>query len=472
MSNKFALMAVLFLVCTKSGWSQTSKYDIIPQKSAAEMAKMRAERLSENKLGLEMYDKVGTKNAKWDDDVRKGLSAFAIFLAQSQNISAKELGFKHLEKAIKAGCTDPLVRYMYIRNAPKGIPEFSTLKEIAEYFEKVAQDMEASQYSPEMKARSRLFATLFGREAKLLMNFDIPASKMRGFIEAALKDTDPKFQRRAYDLCSDYLTMYFALSKMRQQGFDQLMPIVNKEPAFKRVGLMLTGSHYIEYAWEARGNGPASTVSKEGFQLFRDRLKLAEDALEAAWKLSPKEPDQLSSLTAIKMMVVEKGQGKGRDRLELWFQRAMKADPDSVLACQMKMSYLEPKWHGNVQAMLQFGQLCVKTQNWEGYLPFALTAAHDQIAEYLEPQARPKYYQTPTVKKDFQTVFEAHLKKHPEDRFTRSAYLKKLILMSDGVKARKQWQALGNEFSIYANDAAEITALRKALEALEGGAKK
>ena len=32
---------------------------------------------------------------------------------------------------------------------------------------------------------------------------------------------------------------------------------------------------YVNYAWQARGNGYANTVTDEGWQLFRDRIHQA-----------------------------------------------------------------------------------------------------------------------------------------------------------------------------------------------------
>jgi len=39
------------------------------------------------------------------------------------------------------------------------------------------------------------------------------------------------------------------------------------------------GKFYTHYAWEARGSGWASTVTEEGWRLFRERIALAKDAL-------------------------------------------------------------------------------------------------------------------------------------------------------------------------------------------------
>src|SRR4030081_2540551 len=47
----------------------------------------------------------------------------------------------------------------------------------------------------------------------------------------------------------------------------------------------------IGYAWYARGNGLADTVSNSGWKLFDDRVAEAKQILESAWKLPVKCPE-------------------------------------------------------------------------------------------------------------------------------------------------------------------------------------
>ena len=50
--------------------------------------------------------------------------------------------------------------------------------------------------------------------------------------------------------------------------------------------------------------------------------------------------------------------------MELWFDRAMKADGDDRYACLTKLDWLDPKWHGTAEEMLAFGRACRDTKNW------------------------------------------------------------------------------------------------------------
>src|SRR5262249_42794403 len=61
---------------------------------------------------------------------------------------------------------------------------------------------------------------------------------------------------------------------------------------------------YVDYAWYARGNGWASSVSSWNFFLFERRLAIARRIFEKAEKLNPKDDEILLGL-----LQVGKGQG-------------------------------------------------------------------------------------------------------------------------------------------------------------------
>jgi len=67
--------------------------------------------------------------------------------------------------------------------------------------------------------------------------------------------------------------------------------------------LLVRGAHAIEWAWDARGSGPASSVSQDQFQVFFQRLKLSENCLDEATELDPDDP------TAWSLLVIT---GRGR----------------------------------------------------------------------------------------------------------------------------------------------------------------
>src|SRR4029453_13928227 len=111
-----------------------------------------------------------------------------------------------------------------------------------------------------------------------------------------------------------------------------------KIPELNVLRLQLKGDFLIKSAWEARGVGFIDTVTPEGAKLFHQRPAEARSVLKKAWDLKPDE-----SRTATLMLSVELGIGGGnRDQMEMWFERAMKADGNNRDACHAKMAWLEP----------------------------------------------------------------------------------------------------------------------------------
>ena len=143
---------------------------------------------------------------------------------------------------------------------------------------------------------------------------------------------------------------------------------------------LLKGEGNIDLAWQARGGGYANTVNDEGWKLFKKYLAIADEALGRAWNIDPKDPR-----IAVKMMWVELGQGTGRDRMELWFRRAMELDPNDYDACSAKCLYLEPKWYGSIDEMLAFGRACVTNKLWGGRVPLMLVDARSNILSIILP---------------------------------------------------------------------------------------
>ena len=143
----------------------------------------------------------------------------------------------------------------------------------------------------------------------------------------------------------------------------------------------------------------------------------AEKALNRAWELDP-----TNAQIAVTMIWVETGQGKGRDQMEMWFKRAMKDNPNDYDACSAKLNYIEPKWYGSTDDMLEFGRECVQNTNWGGAVPLILVDAHYSIYnQYIDPSDRTNYWKDPQVWEDISSAYERYLKNYPDDA-SRLAY--------------------------------------------------
>jgi hypothetical protein len=110
------------------------------------------------------------------------------------------------------------------------------------------------------------------------------------------------------------------------------------------LAVVLTG-----YAWNARGSGTASTVTENGWKLFRERLAEARLVLREAKTLKAKCPHWW-----LAAQVVARGQGWPLDAYDGLFKEAIAFEPDYFPFYSEKTVNLLPRWHGEEGAALQF----------------------------------------------------------------------------------------------------------------------
>lgn len=166
----------------------------------------------------------------------------------------------------------------------------------------------------------------------------------------------------------------------------------------------------MQLAWNARGSGYADSVTEKGWDTFARHLAEAERVLERSWDLDP----TLES-TAVEMMRVELGQGKGRNRMELWFSRAMKLNPANYEAARAKVWYLQPKWHGADGDAISFGRECVRSTEWKGRVPLVLWDAHRMLANDAAAGLKDAHWKQRGVWEDVRSSFERFEELNPGD---------------------------------------------------------
>ena len=112
---------------------------------------------------------------------------------------------------------------------------------------------------------------------------------------------------------------------------------------------LLHAEALVDWAWDARGNGVASTVTEEGWKLFRERLAMARMELAA---LSSRRTECLRWFEI--MQTVALGQNWSREEYEALFEEAIRTEPEYQSFYARKISYLQPKWHGKEGDELEF----------------------------------------------------------------------------------------------------------------------
>ncbi|MGO8756521.1 MAG: DUF4034 domain-containing protein [Terracidiphilus sp.] len=95
------------------------------------------------------------------------------------------------------------------------------------------------------------------------------------------------------------------------------------------------------WAWVARGNGMANTVTSEGWRLFDERIQESLDVLNAAANLHERCPQWYSE-----MMIVGLAQSWDEARMRKVFEQGIQFEPEYFRLYKQMANYLLPKWDG------------------------------------------------------------------------------------------------------------------------------
>ena len=406
------LAAAGFFLFTATGCKKTSAPKPIQPALSPEQAK--EQRLAWNlKTLVEAYEKAGHTNPKWDEPARRALTEYARTRSQctESNETWEWIIATNCIAAMDAGCDDPMIRYLHIRFC---MDQTNSAQALTAAFCQTAKDMQKSTYPPARKfyAAARALDQIlytYGTNTAYQPIWEEITPLVARNIEPALNDkTMPAHE--AYEIANEALYLISGDTNQFQQAYHSIeKPLLENWPDDYATWL-LKGTAFIDMAWQARGCGLAYTVSAKGRKHFGERLATAQEALEHAWKLYPKDPE-----IAHQMMTVMLGQGGGRDRMELWFDRAMALDPNDYNACSKKLYYLEPKWYGSREAMLDFGRECVQNTNWAGQVPLVLVDAHwDFCRGYVDKSEQTNYWKQPNVWPDIKMSYDRFFELNPE----------------------------------------------------------
>jgi Domain of unknown function (DUF4034) len=124
---------------------------------------------------------------------------------------------------------------------------------------------------------------------------------------------------------------------------------------YSRAAAITEAIYWEQYAWNARGNGYASTVTDEGWSLFNERLKKAETALNESRSLASESP-----LWRATFLEVGNGLNWPKPRLLQEFADGVAKDR-TFLPFYTKMArFLSPKWGGDWRLVDEFVKQAVK----------------------------------------------------------------------------------------------------------------
>jgi hypothetical protein len=369
-----------------------------------------AERLAwQDKTLTKAYDSYGNQNPKWDAPAKKALAEFARVRAGKDNAESGVASVgESAQKAMQAGCEDPLIRYLYCRFAP----DYSSkpLKYWQDEFRKAADGLENSGYSPLLKfyANDRAANILWqNRDHDLWSDVTHFRRTAMNDLTGALQDPSLPIQDVA-EACDALIDTISANDTEMADAYNQIQGPLFRNWPHTSTAYFIKGRFFYRFAWIARGGGYADKVTPDAWKTFKEKLAVAESAFRKAWSLNPK--DVRIPTEMIEMAV---SQQKDRAEMELWFQRGMQLNTNNYEACTKKLRYLLPQWYGSRDEMLAFGRECVASQKWGGRVPLILVDAHYDYAEFLNEQDRAAYWRQPEVWPDIQSAYDKFFQLNP-----------------------------------------------------------
>jgi len=390
----------------------------------------------ERRTLVEDYKTFGVRDPKWDADALAALEAFA--LSASDNGEGKSAVMYDVllpgERAQRNGCSDPLLKYAH--NAIRIGLSVGTPAQRYTVAVETAQAMRVSRCHIFRKAMVE--ASVAHTAAALSVNERTAAS--HGEFESSIDNARKLFTQccadkeippdRIVDL-GRMIVESASTGADREQALGWVLDGLTKEQRISGPILALAVSVYTSYAWDARGNGYANTVSDQGWALMEKRLKIAENCAEQAFIVDP-----YIRATPTRMIAVELGQNKGRKRLDVWFNRGVALNPNDYDLHSNYLYYLEPKWHGSEEQMLNFARVVGTQKNWKGGLPLLIEEAHRKLSAYEKDVAA--YFQSPDVWKEIKASFEPFLQRYPNAVVERTHYMRLAVLANQIPLAKEQ----------------------------------
>jgi hypothetical protein len=360
---------------------------------------------------VDPYLQRGHRDSVWDEPATNALAKFARIRADAEETdTGRSIITSYLREAVLKGCTDPMILYLHTRFV-LGYQEDTTDALMADSYKKAAANLRQHPCAP---IREFYISLRTSESINRATGGKATSPEVHQFRRAALASLhqslrDPDIPTvEVYQACRDMLDGLNRNPTVPQVYRDLERPLLERWPGEPFV-YQFKGGFHIDEAWRARGSGYADSVSQDGWKGFSDHLKLAAEALEQAWKLGP-----TNAVVAYQMMYVELGQGQGRDRLDLWFNRAMAIDTNYVAACRRKLFYLEPKWHGSAGEMLAFARECATSEKWGGEVPLLPLYAHDSLAGYAKRDGNTNYWKQSTVWPEIKSTLDRFFARNPD----------------------------------------------------------
>lgn len=224
---------------------------------------------------------------------------------------------------------------------------------------------------------------------------------------------------------------------LSEQKLKLLLAWVQEDPLSHFAHASL-GMFYVRYAWQALGTGIITTTVNEGWQVFAQRLAVADKHLDLAYELNPSDPAVPSALISI---------GTGLRRNKTWvekqFLKAMKADPTDYEPYYRKLMYLSPLHGGASPDVVAFGVETASRAPHDSLAAMTLIAAHKNV---YEASKDPNYYRDPDIWNPVKNTFLKLLEEFPESQELPNRFAYTAYLAQDKDTCRREFERIGDNW--------------------------
>ncbi|CAN5373371.1 hypothetical protein BH10PLA1_BH10PLA1_04390 [soil metagenome] len=390
---------------------------------------------------LANYNRVSPRNPKWDAIARDGLvQHLAVAISQGVGQATLNRTTETLNRAVKAGCNDPLVRlYLAIDcnlKAGAALDQFDEVNAITE-------DMLASSYAPRFKilalriradARSRHVAVNLEGPMRELFLADLDAAV--ALIAQTKGDPEPNEEApyvRAVELLRIYWNANAANDKRRNDLINQSLltfPTVLQKCIF-------AGEMNLARAELMGRNNPDWPRFIEGAKTEADKaVNLDRKSLMAA---------------RLKFRCTS---DEDADAYLANYKAVIAIDPDDYSAHQLMAKHLVRS--GDESAAMAFADECLKSKAWNDRTPLIAFEVILGFGNEMTFDNRSTYFAKPEIWSRISQAYEGILDANPRDASLRSFYTSWACQAGKWDIASAQFATLGDDIDATPFDTTDI----------------
>ncbi|WP_406447988.1 hypothetical protein OG782_03935 [Streptomyces sp. NBC_00876] len=216
---------------------------------------------------------------------------------------------------------------------------------------------------------------------------------------------------------------------------------VEEDKEHRATALLISGTRYINWGWEARTSDRAVNVTREQWRVFRERLEIAEEQLLEAAELRPEWVTPWSRL-----LTSGRGMSLGVSVNETRLDAALRRAPLDLETHVEWLSQLQPRWSGEPGEAMAFARDTFARAPQGDRIGCVIAMAH--IENWVESDDA-RCLRTPEIQTELRNAAD-HSILHP-------AYVR-----------RPGWQHDFNVFAMALSLAAEGHTVRRVFQALDG----